>query len=635
MTFYGVLSALRLLPIELAAMRREVLCVFAVMMIACLVGCQTHSQVGYTTSHLPPAIDNSATLLASTQPPDTDMDSHVQAASYTAVAEHPLPRVRDIGALTLRPMSLDEAIRIALENSPVIRGAGGQTLGTTFNPAIFATDPNLGPEAALAAYDTQLKSSLGHNNGSNALSSGSFGVFSQPTDMAELGVGRTFSNGSRVHLGSVGGYDTVLAGGVFGAYGGEMRFPLMRGAGTEFNRIAGPNARPGAYHGIWITQLDASKIDLELEQAVQDLVREVAMTYWALYFSYHDLEAKQAALEQARQTWLREQTRVAEQVSPPDAEATARQQYYSADAAVQNAISGTGPGGTGVYGAELKLRTLLALPAADGSLIQPTSLPLEAELHFDWNEALQLAHTRRVELRKQQVEIQKRELELRAARNLRRPQFDVVGRYRRPAADLGNRDTSFAGALQGWQVGVEYSRAWGNRREDAAVRNAELNLRRDRVLLEERYRQVSAQLRFAFTELERAYGVTQSLILSRDAAKIRLQAEQERHAAGEAHIDSVLEAQIRATQSETSMLRSLVDYNLAVINLQYVRGTLLETFGVGFVSDAAEGEMSIAKNDPSIYVETDKHWGGGPSEFIALPPPPNNFAPQPSHAIQR
>ena len=602
-------------------MNRVVIGLFVAIAMACATGCQTHSPATYTTERLPSAMGNSATLLASTPPLNAHANSRVQAVSYTAPVEHLPPTVQDFGTLTSWPMSLDEAVRIALEQSPVVRGAGGKTLGTAFDPAIFDIDPNLGPKAALAAYDTQVKSSLGHNGGSSALASGAFGVFSQPTDMAELGVGRTFSNGTRVHLGSVGGYDAVLAGGIFGAYGGNMRHPLMRGAGNEINAIAGPNARPGAYRGIWIAQLDANKMDLDLEQAVQDLAREVAMTYWALYFSFHDLEAKQAALEQARQTWHREQARVAEQVSPPDVEAIARQQYYSADAIVKNAISGSGPGGTGVYGAELRLRSLLALPAADGHLIRPTSQPLEAELHFNWKEALQMAHSRRIELRKQQVDIRKRELELKAAQNLARPQVDVVGRYRRPAADIGNRDASFSGALQGWQVGIEYSRAWGNRRENAAVRNAELRLRRDRALLEERYRQLSAQLRAAFTEIDRSYGVTQSLIISRDAAKIRLQAEQERHAAGETDIDSVLEAQIRATQSETSMLRSLVDYNLAVINLHYTRGTLLEMLGIGFLSHAAEGQLAFTKNHPSVFFDSNNNGGSGPAELIALPLP--------------
>ncbi|MCA9120501.1 MAG: TolC family protein [Planctomycetales bacterium] len=568
------------------------------ILIACLVGCRTRGPVAYEMEQTVPMGQDGTEWL----PKPTSWVADVQPASFMPKAPMRPPRVRDIHALTPWPMSLDEAIRIALENSPVIRSAGGQTLGTTFDPALFATDPNLGPAAALAAFDTQLKSSLTYRGGGNALSSGAFGVFSQPTNTAELGVARIFRNGTRARLGVLGGYDQDIAGGAFGAFGAEVRHPLQQGAGTEINMIAGP----GGNRGIWITQLDSQKVDLDLEQAVRDLVRDVAISYWTLYFSYHDLNAKQAALEVARQTWHLEQTRVAEQASPPDVEAAARQQYYTADAAVQNAIGGSGPAGTGVYGAEAKLRTLLALPTADGSLIQPTARPLEAELHFDWDEALHLAHSRRVELRKQRIDIEKRKLELKVSQNLRRPKVDLVGQYRGPVSDPGNRDAMFSSALQTWNVGIEFSKVLGDRREDAAVRNSELRLSRDRALQAEQEQQLTTQLQSAFTELDRAYGVTQSLGSGLDAAKVRLQAELERHAVGDALITNVLDAQIRATQAETAMLRSLVDYNLAIINLHYVRGTMLETLGVGFLSQASEEQISFAKNHPSIFAENSR-----------------------------
>ena len=508
-------------------------------------------------------------------------------------------------------MSLDDAVRMALENSPIIRGIGGRVLAfpdsvrTTLDPAVLASDPNLGPEAALSAFDTRFETGLFWNGGGrsvgSAFSSGAFGVFSQPTTLAKVGLGRTLRTGTRVSVGGVGGYDSELAGGLYAAYGCELRHPLARGAGTEFNCIAGPYASPGTYRGVWIAQLDANTAHLELEQAVRDLARDVALTYWELYFSYQNLDTKRAALEHALQSWQREQNRVAQQASRPDVEALARQQYYTADAAVQNAVSGTGPGPAGVYGVEIKLRALLGLPATDGKLIRPEARPLEAEFHFDWNEALELARTRRVELRKQLASLEKRELELKAARNLRRPQVDVVGQYRRLADDQTDQNALFTETLHGWQLGIEVTQALGSRREHAAVRNAELRLSRERAQLSEQEREAAAELRLAFTELDRAFGVTQSLAVSRDAAKIRLQAEAERHAAGDTHIERVLEAQTRATQAETSYQRSLVDYNLAFIKVHFVRGTLLEMLGVGFSDCATSDETLFAHKGPSAF----------------------------------
>ena len=101
--------------------------------------------------------------------------------------------------------------------------------------------------------------------------------------------------------------------------------------------------------------------------------------------------------------------------------------------------------------------------------------------------------------------------------------------------------------------------------------------------------------------------MTRTLANRRDATNTPPKSKQERHAAGDAIIENVLDAQIRATQAETSMLRSLVDYNLSIINLHYVRGTMLEMLGVGFLTHATEEQMAFAQNHPSIFAETHRY----------------------------
>jgi len=518
----------------------------------------------------------------------------------------PPPRASDFDKLAPWHMSLDEAVHIALGNSPVILDQGGRVLAhpgsvhTRFDPTILATDPNMGAEAALSAFDTRFETGFAYNGGqrmvNSAYASGQFGVFSQPETLATAGLGRVLSSGTKVSIIGMGGYDEELSGGPFAAYGGEVRHPLMRKAGTEFNKIAGPLASPGNYRGVLIAQIDERKSQLELERAVRDLVRDVTFTYWELHFAYQNLDTSRTALQNARQSWSREQQRTAEQVTPADSEALARQQFYSAEAGVRNAIGG----GTGVYNVELKLRTLLALPACDGRLIRPTAGPLEAEFCFDWQESEHLAQSRRIEVRRQLANIEQSDLKLRAARNLRRPQLDLVGQYRRLGDDPANLTATFSEAQHGWQIGVEYSRVLGNRREKAAVRNAELRLCRERALLVEQQRHVSAELRIAFTELDRAFGVMQSQAASRAAAVIRLQAEAERHAAGDTHVERVLEAQLRAKDADTAYQRSLVDYSLAFVKLHLARGTFLDTMGVGFAGQSSD-EYRFAQKSPCVF----------------------------------
>ncbi len=574
----------------------------AVSVLVSTVGCQTaSSQID---------LSDSGVSLPGRDVYTVEKVSYLDASGPELVipAGDPPPKIRDINSIERLPLSLDDAVHIALQNNSVIRKAGGhvlvtpQAVRTPSDPFMLANDPNLGSEAALSAFDMQLESGAYWNGGGRSLgtgiSTGTFGVFAQPTTMATLGLGKTLQTGTRLNFGAVGGNDDDLTTGFYAAFGGELRQPLLRGAGREFNRIAGPYARPGFYRGIRIAQIDEQKSALELELAVLELVRDVTFTYWELHFAYRNLDAKRAALDQARRTWENEKMRAAARVTSADSEALARQQYFLADANVQNAISGTGPGPTGVYNAEAKLRSILGLPATDGKLIFPTDRPMQAEFHFDWTESLSVAHDRRIELRKQQAEIKKRKLELAAARNLQRPRVDLVAKYRRLANDPRDGGELFSEALQGWRIGVELRRPLGNRRENAAVHAAELQLRREHALLEEQHLQIDSQLRIAFTELDRAYGVTQSLAVSREAAMIRLEAETERHTLGATHIERVLEAENRAAQAETAYLRSLVDYNLAFFQVQLARGTFLDTLGIGISEYATPEEMVYTQYRP-------------------------------------
>ncbi|MCM2370261.1 TolC family protein [Aporhodopirellula aestuarii] len=544
----------------------------------------------------------------------TDPDSSVtqgpwDARSGEAVTFSP-PTADDFDRLTPWYLTLDEVVRLALDNSPVIRDHGGKVLAypdavrTTLDPAVLRSDPNLGIDASLAAFDTQFETGFVYNGGGNtvnsAFSGGQFGVFAQPETLAKVGFGKVLSSGTKVSVGGVGGYDEELAGGLYAAYGAQARHPLMRGAGKQFNQIAGPLAKPGMYRGVLISQIEHRQARFEVEQSVSELVRDVAIVYWELFFAYQNLEAKRAALESARQVWEREQQRVAQSVSPADLEALARQQYYSAEAGVRNAICGTAPGRTGVYDVELKLRTLLALPMSSDCLICPVGPPLAAPIRFDWNESDAYARINRIELRKQQAQINKRVLEVKAARNLQQPQVDLIGAYRRLADDPAAESDLFSEALQGWQLGVEYSRPVLNRRENAAVHNAQLQLCREQAIAEEQARHVSSELRSAFIELDRAYGSMNSMAQSRDAANVRLNAQSERHAAGDVHVEDVLEAQIRAMKAETEFQRSLVDYNVAFIKLHQARGTLLHAMGVGFGQSTSD-ECRFALNSPSVY----------------------------------
>jgi outer membrane protein TolC len=232
----------------------------------------------------------------------------------------------------------------------------------------------------------------------------------------------------------------------------------------------------------------------------------------------------------------------------------------------------------------------MGLPPTDGRLIRPSTTPILAEVRFDWNESLQNSLVRRAELRRQKWNIRRRELELIAARNLRRPRLDLVVQYGwRGFGDelFGERSRPegsafrdlYIGDLQDWQLGLEFQTPIGNRIGCLAVRNAELQLAREQALLREQERHVAHELAEAFTEVDRAYASARSTYNARVAAKEERDAIAERVGVTEGPF-FLLDAQQRTTDAETAFYRSVIDYNQALLDLQYIRGTMLDNMQV-------------------------------------------------------
>lgn len=559
-----------------------------------LNGCRTSTDVAFT----PATTVSRGQLVKSIEYPDVAIPAE---GDFHENALIPPPTVRHFDQLEFVDLSLEEAVRLALTNSDVIRQVGGRIIAapgsssTVFDPSIVDTDPRVGVEAALAAFDAQFFTNMGVLEQNRELNTAN--NFNRFRDEAfkrfQMGVSKITAAGTQFSFdnetlrtfsdpfGRVPTtYDTLFSA--------KMRQPLLQGAGLDFNRIAGPLATPGAYRGVLLGRINTDIALTDFQLNVRNLMRDVERVYWELYFSYRDLDARTQFRQNALEAWEQELPRVETGASAPDQEAFVREQYYAAQAAVENALSGGG-GSLGVFGAERELRSLLGLPASDGRLLRPSTPPSTADLQFDWEESLGLSLMRREELRRQRWRVKQRELELVASRNFRLPKLDAVGQYqwRGYGSDLWSGEEGalkevFTGDLQGWGVGLEMSTPIGQRAGNAAVRNAQLLLRREETLLREQERQIALELRGAFTELDRAYVVTRSNYNRHVAAQIQLAAERKRNSeeVRATRLDLVLQSQRNAVTAEIAFHRALVDYNLAVSQMNLSRGTLLESMQV-------------------------------------------------------
>ena len=497
-------------------------------------------------------------------------------------------------------LTLQEVVQMTLANSDVIRDLGGRVVGGAPSTVYDVALQELGVEAALSDFDARVASTITFNKDERAFNNLFFGggattVASNTANYA-FEISKTGATGSQYAIRNITGYNrnsvpsNLFSSAYDTAMEAEMRHPILRGGGLEFNRIAGPNAGVGVYGGVLLARIRTDIALADFESSVRDLIRDAEDAYWQLYFAYRNLDARTAAYEAALTTWRKEDDRFQLGQSDGNDEAFARASYYQAKAAMQNALSG-GNGEVGVYVAERNLRVIMGIPANDGRLIRPGDEPSVAERIFVWRDSLELALDRRVELRRQRWVVKQREKELTASRNFLLSQLDFVGLYRwRGFGDelLGNRDVQngsavsdlWAGNLQGWQLGLQYSTTIGKRREHAAVRSAELQLARARATLRNQELLVSNELSNQYSELDRIYALSRDNLNRSIAERQRLTIANARFVAGSEPIEFLVDAQQNTATADSDYYRSLVDYNLAVSDLHYARGTYLDYMGV-------------------------------------------------------
>lgn len=524
------------------------------------------------------------------------------------------------------PLSLSECIELALANSPVLRDLGGtvirnpQAQGTRFDPALAVTDPRFGEQRALSEFDAQLAAGLTFEKVDRRFNSfllGNNGLLEQDLHTYQWNISKTSATGGRYAFRHITLYDAnnqpsnVYGPSTFDSYiEGEVRHPLLQGAGTKFNRIAGPNATAGNLNGVLIARVRQDISLAEFERNIRDLVSDVENAYWDLYFAYRDLDAKIDVRDKARETYEGEKQR--RDASTGGFEAgnveQAEEQFYRFQAEVLDALNGrpldatrtyngsfggTFRGTGGLRVAERRLRLVIGIAINDGRIIRPTDQPPEVAIIHDWDLALSQAVIRRPELRRQRWVIKQRELELIANRNFLKPRLDVVGRYRirgfgqQLLGDdelIGNRlvpsagESLLEGEYQEWLAGVEFQMPVGFRQAYAAIRNTQLQLERERAILEEQERNVSYGLSNAFSEVSRAYDnrLLQEKRLDATSKQINKLIARRESGSGGAPLDVILEAYRRYLEIRLRYHQAEVEYALALRNVQYEKGTLLD-----------------------------------------------------------
>ena len=565
----------------------------------------------------------------------------VKPAAERPECAEPAPFALDTDSASVQywDLTLDQAIQTALANSTVLRDLGARIIQsptltpTIYEPSVASTDPRFGEEAALSAFDAQLASRVFYEKNDQVLNNTLLGggtnffiqdLFQVQTELTKkAATGTTFTlrhniqddyNNSPSNIfGSAGLIDQHAWTWNFDA---EIRQPLLKGAGVDFNRIAGPDSTPGVYNGVVIARINTQISSTDFQLALRDYLSNVENAYWELVFAYRDLDAKKLARDRSLETWQRVKQLNEQGVAGAEVDkvAQAAEQYFRFKQEVENALSGRlvdgtrdvngSTGGTfqgtgGVYVAERRLRLIMGASINDGRLIRPTTEPVQAEIVMNWEELTKASLTQRAELVQQRLRIRRRNLELAASENFTKPELDMVGRYRfngfsnnlyYPHFDLvnpPNPNQPVDSDKNEWQVGMELNMPIGFRQGYVGVRNAQLLLARDRAVLGDMERQIVHDVSNAVAEKSRAFQQVQTTYDRRISALRQfsvLNDEAVRESARGKRLDFnlLLDAERRLADAESDYYRSTVGYAVAVKNVYVESGSLMEYCNVHY-----------------------------------------------------
>ncbi len=555
-------------------------------------------------------------------------------SAHLAEAERSLPplNVADPEFDNFWNLTLEEVISYALQNSKVIRNVGQVTqfgvadglLGRTaqsatiYDPALTESNTLGGPrpvdrsngslfltelqtqatqqgvEDALSEFDAQFFSSFNYSTTDrprNVQTGNPFNpVFFQQNNGQSLATlskktatGGVFSLRNRTaytHNNIPIGIGRALPSDWQTEFEVEAQYPLLRGRGEQVNRIP-----------IVLARINSDISLADFESSVRNLLLDIENTYWDLSLAYRAVETARIGRDSAQVVWRNTNAKLQGGVEGSQKEAQTREQFYFFSGQLETAQHE-------LFEAEARLRWLMGLAASDSRVIRPTDEPTTAEVHFDWVEVRTESLVRSPELRQQKWRIKQRELELIAARNQLLPRLNANLLYRWigvgdelmnadrnglnfPSAGSTAFDELTEGNFQEAVMGLEFTPPqFGARRPLSGIRHAQLQLARSQAQLEDMELQQVHLLGTAWRNVHFRYSLAVSHFNRWAASQADVQSATVLNERGKENLDIVLDAQRRLAQSQIDFYRALSDYNKAIADVHFRKGSLMEYNGI-------------------------------------------------------
>jgi outer membrane protein TolC len=483
-------------------------------------------------------------------------------------------------------LSLNDAIRMALENTRVVRvftGIGATNSGRTIYDVAIA---NTQIDQRQARFDPAFAASQTHNRTetpaleSSALAPNGFNLSATGVDRDRSTVGFNKVNplGGRTDFSVV--YDRTAFNRAVSTLDPEERKaleltytqPLLQGGGFLFNTSP-----------IVIARLDTERSYFQFKDSTQELVRGVIEAYWNLVLARLQVWAAEIQYEQADEAFKREEARRKAEIGDIRNVAQARVTLNQFKAALIAARAS-------VLDREAALRNILGLPPADGQEIVPMSAPASLRYKSEWESLLRFAEQRRPDIIELKLVLEADRQRRIQAENSALPQLDATATYRWNGLTgrlpfTGERVSADPSRFTDWTVGINFSVPLGLREGRARVREQDLIILRDQANLQQGLHAATHELAITARSLESSFEQYLAYRDTRAAALENLVVQIAEQRVGRGIYLSVLQALNDWGAAITSEARALIDYNILLANLERQTGTILETHGLVFVEE--------------------------------------------------
>lgn len=536
----------------------------------------------------------------------------------------PLPPEPEFSDDDVWPVSLLEAVQLALNNSEVVPVDAQflsssspllnapESVASIYDPAIQSTSV-AGARGFLAATSDFVpvltaRSTYGeddtiqNNSVSTGLPAGS--LLEGDNGNLQISLAQQLATGANLQLQHNTTYnENNISSNLFpnvyeGQLAVEFNQPLWAGAGEFFTSVAGPidlisTRAPSVDQGIVITRINEQLSHNEFQIALRQLVKDVGDVFQDLHLTHRRYQIETQARDAAKAVWQRMQARSAAGTGEGlAAEAQSEESYYAAEARVEDVLSE-------IQLTENRLRRLIGQDPGRGYVVQPAAFQSMDADPENWEQSLQIAFAQRPELNETMLTIQSLEMQRSASMSLGKPRLDLVSNFRvngfgdRPFNDSGRdaplgppgtstprSDSYYQNLLRaertGWFAGLQFSIPIDRRLYRSLQHQLEYRLAKARAALKAQKKEISHELWHAFQSSERWSKQVVENERRVKAARQQVSALDAAFPTGQVTVDRLVRAQTTLALAETEYARALTEYNKAHLEVRFRRGTLLE-----------------------------------------------------------